>query len=267
MFLNLILRKAILYMFLEGKKGLITGVANSLSLSWAIAKIARYHGADIAISYQSEILRKRVNPLAQEIGCDLVEICDVTSKEELNRLFSIIKQKWGKLDFLVHSIGFASKESLTKRYLDISVNDFLDTMNISCYSLIALSQQAELLMQDGGSILTLSYYGSQKVIPNYNIMGVTKAALETSVKYLAYDLGRNHIRVNAISAGPIKTLASSGIKNFKSMLDIHKLNAPLKRNITQEDIASSSLYLLSDLSLGVTGEVHFVDGGYNIMGV
>lgn len=252
---------------LNGKKGVITGIANNMSISWAIAKIAKEHGADLAFTYQGEVLEKRIMPLAEEIGCNFVNQCDVTSEESMDKLFEAVKQKWGKLDFLVHSIGFADREELKGRYINTSPSNFLNTMNISCYSLTALARRAEPLMNEGGSIITLTYYGSEKVMPNYNVMGVAKAALESSVRYLANDMGPNNIRVNAISAGPIKTLASSGIGDFKSILSIHEATAPLRRNTTQQEVGGTALYLLSDLSIGVTGETHHVDGGYNIMGI
>ncbi len=249
---------------LNGKKGLITGVANNLSISWAIAQIAKEHGAELAFTYQGEALQKRVFPLAEEIGCDFVIPCDVTDEASMDNVFKLIEQRWGKLDFLVHAIGFSDREELRGRYLDTSLANFLNTMNISCYSLTALSKRAEPLMKDAGSIITLTYYGAEKVVPNYNVMGVAKAALESSVKYLAADMGQNNIRVNAVSAGPIKTLASSAIGDFKSMLNLHEATSPLRRNITQQDVAKSALYLLSDLASGVTGEVHYVDCGYNV---
>lgn len=251
---------------LAGKKGLITGVANNLSISWGIAQMAHEHGADLAFTYQGEALEKRVIPLASGIGCDFVVPCNVTDEQSMDKLFELIKQRWGKLDFLVHSIAFSDRNELKGRYIDTTLPNFLNSMNVSCYSLAALAKRAEPLMEDGGSIITLTYYGAQKVIPNYNVMGVAKSALECSVRYLAADMGPNKIRVNAISAGPIKTLASSGIDDFKSMLNINQSTAPLRRNITQQDVAGSALYLISDLSSGVTGEVHYVDGGYNIMG-
>ena len=251
---------------LNGKKGLITGIANNLSISWAIAQIAKEHGADLAFTYQGEILEKRVIPLAEEIGCDFVSECDVSNEESMDKLFELVKQKWGKLDFLVHAIAFADRNELKGRYIDTTLPNFLNSMNISCYSLTALAKRAEPLMQDGGSIITLTYHGAQKVVPNYNVMGIAKAALEASVKYLASDMGMNNIRVNAISAGPIKTLASSGINDFKTMLAIHEATAPLHRNTSQQDVAGAALYLLSQLSAGVTGEIHYVDCGYNIIG-
>jgi len=252
---------------LAGKKGIITGVANKLSISWAIAQLAKEHGAEIALTYQGEVLEKRVMPLAEEIGCDFVEECDVTDEASMDRLFETVSHKWGKIDFIVHGIAFADKDELRGRYIDTSLPNFLNSMNISCYSLTALAKRAEPLMKDGGSILTLSYYGAEKVIPYYNVMGLAKSALETSVKYLAHDMGPNDIRVNAISAGPIKTLAASGIGDFKSMLRMHENTSPLKRNTTQQDVAGSAVYLLSNLANGVTGEIHYVDSGYNIMGM
>ncbi len=251
---------------LKGKKGLITGLANNRSISWHIAKHAKRNGAEIAIAYQNDVLKKRVEPLADEINADMLCKCDVTEEDSISSMFEEIKQKWGKLDFLVHSIAFSDREELKGRFVDTSLKNFLNSMHISCYSLCSLSRAASSLMNEGGSIITLTYYGAEKVIPNYNVMGVAKAALEASVKYIASDLGPDNIRVNAISAGPIKTLASSGIGDFNSMLDMHAKTAPLRRNVSGEDVARSALYLLSDLSSGVTGEVHYVDAGFNKMG-
>jgi enoyl-[acyl-carrier protein] reductase I len=248
---------------LNGKKGLITGIANNLSISWAIAQIAKEHGAELAFTYQGEILKKRVMPLAEEIGCNFVVPCDVRDEQSMDDVFELIEQKWGKLDFLVHAMAFSNKDELSGRYIDTTLPNFLNSMNVSCYSLTALARRAEPLMKNSGSIITLTYYGSQKVVPNYNVMGIAKAALESSVKYLASDMGPNNIRVNAISAGPITTLASSGINDFKTMLSAHEAGAPLRRNTTQRDVAGSALYLLSDLASGVTGEIHYVDCGYN----
>lgn len=250
---------------LKGKRGLITGIANSSSIAWYIAQIARAHGAELAFTYQGEILEKRIMPLAEEIGCDTVIKCDVTDESSVDSLFDTLKSKWGKIDFLVHAIAFADKNELRGRYIDTSLGNFLNSMNVSCYSLTSLARKAESLMTDGGSIITLSYYGAEKVVPYYNVMGVAKAALECSVRYLANDMGPNGIRVNAISAGPIRTLAASGIGDFKTMLKIHENTSPLKRNTLQEDVAGSALYLLSNLSSGVTGEIHYVDSGFNIM--
>ncbi len=252
---------------LQGKKGIVTGVANNLSISWAIAQLAKEHGAEIALTYQGEILEKRVMPLSEELGCSFIQECDVTNDASMDKLFEVAKEKWGKIDFIIHAIAFADKDELRGRYIDTSLNNFLNSMNISCYSLTALAKRAEPLMSDGGSIITLSYYGAEKVIPFYNVMGLAKSALETSVKYLANDMGPNNIRVNSISAGPIRTLAASGIGDFKSMFKAHANTAPLKRNTTQQDVAGAALYLLSDLSSGVTGENHHVDSGYNIMGM
>lgn len=252
---------------LAGKKGIVTGVANQLSISWAIAQLAKAHGAEIALTYQGEVLEKRVMPLAEELGCDFVAECDVTDEASMDRLFERVKSEWGEIDFLIHGIAFADKEELRGRYIDTSLNNFLNSMNISCYSLTALAKRAEPLMKKGGSIVTLSYYGAEKVIPYYNVMGLAKSALETSVKYLAHDMGPGNIRVNAVSAGPIKTLAASGIGDFKSMLKAHEATSPLKRNTTQQDVAGATVYLLSELANGVTGEIHYVDSGYNVMGM
>ena len=250
---------------LKGKRGLITGIANNSSIAWYIAQIAHAHGAELAFTYQGEILEKRIMPLAAEIGCDTVIKCDVTDEASVDNLFDQLEAKWGKLDFVVHAIAFADKNELRGRYIDTSLGNFLNSMNVSCYSLTALARKAEKLMTDGGSILTLSYYGAEKVVPYYNVMGVAKAALECSVRYLANDMGPNNIRVNAISAGPIRTLAASGIGDFKTMLKLHENTAPLKRNTSQSDVAGAALYLLSNLSSGVTGEIHYVDSGYNVM--
>ncbi len=252
---------------LAGKKGIVTGVANQLSISWAIAQLAKAHGAEIALTYQGEVLEKRVMPLAEELGCDFVAECDVTDEASMDRLFERVQSEWGEIDFLIHGIAFADKEELRGRYIDTSLNNFLNSMNISCYSLTALAKRAEPLMKKGGSIVTLSYYGAEKVIPYYNVMGLAKSALETSVKYLAHDMGPGNIRVNAVSAGPIKTLAASGIGDFKSMLKAHEATSPLKRNTTQQDVAGATVYLLSELANGVTGEIHYVDSGYNVMGM
>lgn len=252
---------------LSGKRGIVTGVANKMSISWAIAKSLVEHGAEIALTYQGEILEKRIYPLAEEINCAHVYECDVTKEESINNLFNILEQKWGRIDFLIHGIAFSDKNELSGQYVDTTLDNFLNTMNISCYSLVALTKRCKRLMTHGGSIITLSYYGAEKVIPNYNVMGVAKAALEASVRYLAYDLGSDNIRVNAISSGPIRTLASSAIGDFRSMLDSHAATAPLRRNTTQQDVAGAGLYLVSELSSGITGEIHYVDCGYNIMGM
>ncbi len=252
---------------MQGKRGLIMGVANKRSIAYGIAKALVAQGAQIALSYQGEVLKRRVEPLAQELGCDLVVECDVSDDKAIDATFASIKEKWGKLDFVVHAIGFSNKEELEGRYIDTSADNFALTMNISVYSLTAVAKRAEELMTDGGSILTLTYYGAEKVMPNYNVMGVAKAALECSVKYLAADMGPKNIRVNAISAGPIKTLAAAGIGDFRLMLHWTEENAPLRRNVSIDEVGQSALYFLSDMASGVTGEIHHVDSGYNILGM
>lgn len=252
---------------LNGKKGLITGIANNMSISFAIAQQTKEHGASLAFTYPNDVLKKRVEPLAKEMQCDFIEQCDVSDEASMDQLFKRIENEWGNFDFLVHAIAFSDKNELKGRYIDTTMANFLNAMNISCYSLTALAKRAEPLMAQGGSIISLTYYGAQKVIPYYNVMGVAKAGLEASVKYLAADMGKNNIRVNAISAGPIRTLAASGITDFKTMLQIHENTAPLLRNTTQQDVAGAAVYLISDLSKGVTGETHYVDCGYNIMGM
>lgn len=252
---------------MAGKRGLIMGVANNRSIAWGIAKACADQGAEIAFTYQGEALQKRVTPLAQSVGSTMVLPCDVTDAASMDAVFAEIEAKWGKLDFFVHAIAYSNKDELTGRYVDTSLNNFTASMAISCYSFVALCQRAEKLMSDGGSIVTLTYYGSEKVIPHYNVMGVAKAALEASVRYLAVDLGRNNIRVNAVSAGPIKTLAASGIGDFRYILKWNELNAPLKRTVRIEEVGNSALYLLSDLGSGVTGEVHHVDAGYHVIGM
>tara|TARA_R110002050_G_scaffold1262_2_gene8969 strand:+ start:4569 stop:5384 length:816 start_codon:yes stop_codon:yes gene_type:complete len=252
---------------MAGKKGLIMGVANDKSLAWGIAKMAHEHGAEIAFTYQGEMLEKRVRPLAASLGSDLVLPCDVTNDEQLDTVFETLEKKWGKLDFIVHAIGYSNKDELRGRYCDTSRDNFKLSLDISCYSFTAVCQRAAKLMTDGGSCLTLTYYGAEKVMPHYNVMGVAKAALEASVRYMAVDLGGENIRVNALSAGPVKTLASSGIGDFRYILKWNQYNSPLKRNTTQEDVAGAGLYLLSGLSSGVTGEVHHVDSGYHTVGM
>lgn len=252
---------------MAGKRGLIMGVANNRSIAWGIAKACVAQGAEVALTYQGEALKKRVEPLASELGSRLVLPCDVTQAASMDAVFEAIKNAWGQLDFLVHAIAFSDKAELDGRYVDTSEKNFLQTMLVSCYSLTALAQRAERLMPAGGSILTLTYYGAEKVMPHYNVMGVAKAALEASVRYLAADLGRNGIRVNAISAGPIKTLAASGISDFRYILKWNEYNSPLRRTVTIEDVGSAALYLLSDLSRGVTGEIHHVDSGYHVQGM
>ncbi|RIV90109.1 enoyl-[acyl-carrier-protein] reductase FabI [Aurantiacibacter xanthus] len=252
---------------MEGKKGLIMGLANDKSLAWGIAKKLAEHGAELAFSYQGEVLKKRVEPLAAQIGSDFLVECDVSDMDAMDATFAAIEERWGKLDFLVHAIGFSDKNELRGKYVDTSLDNFLMTMNISVYSLVAAAKRARPLMKDGGSIVTLTYYGAEKVVPHYNVMGVAKAALETSVQYLANDMGPEGIRVNAISAGPIKTLAASGIGDFRYILKWNELNSPLRRNVTIEDVGGAGLYFLSDLSSGVTGETHHVDAGYHVVGM
>jgi enoyl-[acyl-carrier protein] reductase I len=252
---------------MAGKRGLIMGLANDRSLAWGIAKQLHEQGAELAFSYQGEALEKRVRPLAAELGSDLLIDCDVSDMAALDRAFEDLKKSWDSLDFVVHAIGFSDKNELRGGYVDTSLDNFLMTMNISVYSFVAVAQRARAMMPNGGSLLTLSYYGAEKVIPHYNVMGVAKAALETSVKYLAADLGPEAIRVNAISAGPIKTLAASGIGDFRYIMKWNEYNSPLRRNVTIEDVGGAGLYLLSDLAAGVTGEIHHVDAGYNVVGM
>jgi enoyl-[acyl-carrier protein] reductase I len=252
---------------MAGKRGLVLGVANNRSIAWGIAKACADHGAELAFTYQGDALKKRVEPLAAEIGAFVAGHCDVTDGASIDAVFKAVEKEWGKLDFLVHAISFSDKDELTGRYVDTSHANFLKTMDISVYSLTAVTQRAEKLMTDGGSILTMTYYGAEKVMPNYNVMGVAKAALEASVKYLAVDLGPKAIRVNAISAGPIKTLAASGIGDFRYILKWNEYNAPLRRTVSIEEVGDSGLYFLSDLSRGVTGEVHHVDSGYHVVGM
>jgi len=253
---------------LKGKKGVIFGVANDKSIAWGIAQMLHQEGADLAFTYAGEILEKRVRPLAEKVGSKIILPCDVTKDEEIKQVFQNIRQEWGGLDFLVHAIAYANKEDLTNPYIETSREGFHLALDISSYSLVALSRHAAALMEGRqGAILTMTYMGSEKVIPNYNVMGVAKAALEASVKYLAYDLGPKGTRVNAISAGPIRTLAASGISGFKEMLHFSSERAPLKRNIDQDEVGRTALYLLSDMASAVTGEVLHVDAGYNIMGM
>ena len=253
---------------MAGKRGLIMGLANDKSLAWGIAKKLAEQGAELAFSYQGEPLAKRVIPLAAELGSDFTFECDVSTMDSLDAAFAALKQRWDTLDFVVHAIGYSDKNELRGQYVDTSLDNFLMTMNISAYSLVAIAKRAsEMMPESGGAILTLSYYGAEKVVPHYNVMGVAKAALETSVKYLANDLGPRNIRVNAISAGPIKTLAASGIGDFRYILKWNEYNAPLRRNVTIEDVGGAGLYLLSELSSGVTGETHHVDAGYHVVGM
>ena len=252
---------------MKGKRGLVMGLANDRSLAWGIAKALGDAGAELAFSYQGEALEKRVRPLAEQLGSDFLIDCDVSSMEALDAAFAELKAKWGSIDFVVHAIGFSDKNELRGDFVDTSLDNFLMTMNISVYSFVAVTQRAKAMMKPGGSILTLTYYGAEKVIPHYNVMGVAKAGLEASVKYLAMDLGPEGIRVNAISAGPIKTLAASGIGDFRYILKWNEYNSPLRRNVTIEDVGGGALYLLSDLASGVTGEIHHVDAGYNVVGM
>jgi enoyl-[acyl-carrier protein] reductase I len=252
---------------MQGKRGLIMGLANDRSLAWGIARALSSQGAELAFSYQGEALEKRVRPLAAEVGSDLLVDCDVSSMEALDVAFDQVRERWGTIDFVVHAIGYSDKTELRGKFVDTSMDNFLMTMNISVYSFVAVTQRARKLMTNGGALLTLTYYGAEKTIPHYNVMGVAKAALEASVKYLAVDLGSEGIRVNAISAGPIKTLAASGIGDFRYIMKWNELNSPLRRNVTIEDVGGAGLYLLSDLAAGVTGEVHHVDAGYNVIGM
>lgn len=252
---------------MNGKRGLIMGLANDKSIAWGIAKACADAGAELAFSYQGEAMKKRVGPLAEQVGSDFVVDCDVTDMGSVDALFDAIQEKWGKIDFIVHAIGFSDKSELRGRYADTSRDNFLMTMDISVYSFTAVAKRAAALMPEGGSMLTLTYYGAEQVMPHYNVMGVAKAALEASVRYLAEDFGKDGIRVNSISAGPIKTLAASGIGDFRYILKWNELNSPLRRNVTIDDVGKSALYLLSDLGSGVTGETHHVDSGYHVVGM
>ncbi|MCU0856276.1 MAG: enoyl-ACP reductase FabI [Rhodobacteraceae bacterium] len=252
---------------MAGKRGLIMGLANDKSIAWGIAKAVADHGAELAFSYQGEALKKRVDPLAAEAGSDFVVECDVGDEASLDRLFAVLQERWGTLDFVVHAIGFSDKNELRGRYVDTSKANFLMTMDISVYSFTSVCRRAAALMPHGGSLLTLTYYGAEKVMPHYNVMGLAKAALETSVKYIAEDVGKDGVRVNAISAGPIKTLAASGIGDFRYIMRWNELNSPLRRNVTQEEVGKAALYLLSDLGSGTTGEVLHVDAGYHVVGM
>ena len=252
---------------MKGKRGLIMGVANDRSIAWGIAKSLHDQGAELGFTFQGEALEKRVRPLADSIGADRVVQCDVTDEASIEATFREVEDKWGQIDFLVHAIAFSDKNELDGLYLDTTRENFLRTMDISVYSFTAVAQKAVPLMKDGGSMVTLSYYGAERVMPHYNVMGVAKAALEASVRYLANDVGKDGIRVNAISAGPIKTLAASGIGDFRYILKWNELNAPLKRNVTTEEVGNAGLFLLSDLGRGVTGEVMHVDSGYHTVGM
>jgi enoyl-[acyl-carrier protein] reductase I len=252
---------------MSGKRGLIMGIANNRSIAWGIAKSVAAHGASLAFTYQGEALKKRVVPLAADTGSDIVLPCDVTDTASLDAVFDDLRQRWGRLDFVVHAIAYSDKAELDGRYVDTSAENFNKSLLISCYSFTAIAQRAEKLMPGGGSLLTLTYYGAEKVMPHYNVMGVAKAALEASVRYLAADLGKQGIRVNAISAGPIKTLAASGISDFRYILKWNEYNSPMRRTVSIEDVGGAGLYLLSDLSRSVTGEIHHVDAGYHVVGM
>ena len=252
---------------MAGKRGLVMGVANERSIAWGIAKTAAEHGAELAFTYQGDALLKRLEPLARSVGSDTIMQCDVTEDRSIEDTFTSIRQKWGKLDFLVHAIAYSDKEELKGEYVNTTRDNFLRTLDISCYSFTSVSKYAADLMENGGSLLTLSYYGSERVMPHDNVMGVAKAALEASVRYLAVDLGGQGIRVNGLSAGPMKTLAASGIGDFRYILKWNQYNSPLKRNVTLDDVGGAAMYLLSDLASGVSGEIHHVDCGYNIVGM
>lgn len=252
---------------MEGKRGLVMGVANNRSIAWGIARACADQGAELAFTFQGEALRKRVVPLAQSVGSDIVLPCDVADMDSIDAVFAEIEKQWGKIDFLVHAIAYADKTELTGRYVDTSRENFAKSLDISCYSFTAIAQRAEKLMPDGGSLVTLTYYGAEKVMPHYNVMGIAKAALEASVRYMAMDLGPKNIRVNAISAGPIKTLAASGIGDFRYILKWNEYNAPMRRTVTTDQVGNAGLYLLSDMGSGVTGEVHHVDSGYHVVGM
>ena len=252
---------------MRGKRGLIMGLANNRSIAWGIAKACHNHGGELAFTYQGDALRRRVEPLAQDVGGVVVGHCDVTEPATIDGAFEAVKQAWGSLDFVVHAIAFSDKGELDGRYIDTTADNFIKTMLISCYSFTAVAQRAEKLMTNGGSLLTLTYFGAEKWMPHYNVMGVAKAGLEASVRYLAADLGAKDIRVNAISAGPIKTLAASGIGDFRYILRWNELNSPLRRTVTIDDVGEAAAYFLSDMSRGVTGEIHHVDSGYHIVGM
>ncbi len=252
---------------MAGKRGLIMGVANDKSLAWGIAKYLHAQGAELAFTFQGDALEKRVRPLAGSVGSNIILPCDVTDTASMDNVFTTLQQAWGSMDFLVHAIAYSDKNELKGKYVDTTLNNFLMTMNISCYSFVALAKRASMMMPNGGSLITLTYLGAERVIPHYNVMGVAKAALEASVRYLAADLGAQNIRVNGVSAGPVKTLAASGIGDFRYILKWNELNAPLQRNTTIEDVGGAGLYLLSDLGQGTTGEILHVDSGYHVVGM
>ena len=252
---------------MQGKRGIVMGVANDRSIAWGIADAIAKQGAEIAFTYQGEALQKRVAPLAESVGSDIVIPCDVSNDEAIDKTFNLLKEKWNSIDFLVHAIAYSDKEELKGEYVDTTRENFYKTMDISVYSFTAVAQRAAAMMPNGGSMITLTYYGAEKVMPHYNVMGVAKAALESSVRYLAADLGYSKIRVNSLSAGPIKTLAASGIGDFRYILKWNQYNSPLRRNVTLDDVGGCGVYLLSDLSAGVTGETHHVDCGYHVVGM
>ncbi len=252
---------------MAGRRGLVMGVANDKSIAWAIAKACGDAGAELGFTYQGDALKKRVSPLAESVGADFVEPCDVSDQDSLDAVFKAVEARWGRLDFLLHAIAFSDKSELKGRYVDTSFENFQTSLAVSCYSFTAIARRAEPLMTEGGSLLTLTYYGAERVMPHYNVMGVAKAALECSVRYMAMDLGPKGVRVNALSAGPMKTLAASGIGDFRYILRWNELNSPLRRNVSQDDVGKAGLYLLSDLSSGVTGECHHVDCGYHVVGM
>ena len=252
---------------MQGKRGLVMGVANDRSIAWGIAKAAHAQGAELAFTYQGDALKKRVGPLAVSVGSDIVLPCDVTDLSSIDTVFDTLKEKWGSIDFIVHAVAYSNKDELKGGYIDTSPENFAMTMNISCYSFTAICQRAQPLLNEGASLLTLTYFGAERVMPHYNVMGVAKAALEASVRYLAEDLGKTGVRVNSLSAGPMKTLAASGIGDFRYILKWNECNSPLRRNVNMDDIGGAGVYLLSSLSSGVTGETHHVDCGYNIVGM
>ena len=252
---------------MAGKKGLVMGVANDRSIAWHIAKAVHEQGAEMAFTFQGEALQKRVTPLAESVGSSVILPCDVTDEASVDAVFEVLQSRWGKLDFAVHAIAYSDKDELKGKYVDTTLDNFAQTMMISCYSFTSICQKAQALMADGGSLITLTYAGAERVMPHYNVMGVAKAALEASVRYLAEDLGAQNIRVNSLSAGPMKTLAASGIGDFRYILKWNEYNSPLRRNVSAEDVGGAGLYLLSNLSSGVTGETHHVDCGYNIVGM
>ena len=252
---------------MNGKRGIVMGVANDRSIAWGIAEAVAKQGAEIAFTYQGDALEKRVRPLAEKVGSTIIIPCDVSSDEAIEETFRLLKEKWDTIDFIVHAIAYSDKEELKGEYVDTTRENFYKTMDISVYSFTAIAQRAAKMMPNGGSMITLTYYGAEKVMPHYNVMGVAKAALESSVRYLAADLGNDKIRVNSLSAGPIKTLAASGIGDFRYILKWNQYNSPLRRNVTLDDVGGSGVYLLSDLSAGVTGETHHIDCGYHVVGM